>query len=267
MILSESGSAAGGKRSSADRLVDHARVVAALARREIQTRFEENALGYAWTYVMPLVWIAMAYFVFTFFGRRSPVYTDLITFIISGLVPFMAFRMVIGAMARVNPSVRGLVIFPAVTRDHAAVAIALVELANAFVVFAFVAALNFLIFGNWELANPLTFSAGVALAWGLGAAYGYLFSTLALINVTFQHVSVPLLRPLIFLSAVFFVANELPDTILAVLALNPVLHAVEVARDGMLFHYQSRIADPLYALLWIGGMFAAAFAARFLRRA
>jgi transposase len=30
----------------------------ALARREIQSRFGENALGYAWTYVAPLAWIA-----------------------------------------------------------------------------------------------------------------------------------------------------------------------------------------------------------------
>ena len=266
MILNETVSAGEPRRSLPDRLYDHACIVGALARREIQSRFGHNALGYAWTYVVPLLWIGGTYFFFNYVGRKSPVYTDLITFIISGLIPFLAFRLVIGSMGRVNGSVRGLLIFPAVTRDHAAVAMALVELVNAFIVFAVVAALNWAFFGNGELDNALKFGAGVALAWGLGAAYGYLFSQLGLIDVTFQHVSGPLLRPAIFISGIFFVANELPENILRIFALNPILHAVEFARDGMLFHYQSRVADPYYVLLWILGMFAAALMIRLIRR-
>lgn len=266
MILNETATLGESSRSFPDRLYDHTCIIGALARREIQSRFGHNALGYAWTYVVPLLWIGGTYFFFTYMGRKSPVYTDLITFIISGLIPFLAFRLVIGSMGRVNGSVRGLVIFPTVTRDHAAVAMALVELVNTFIVFAVVAVLNLALFGNGELDNALKFAVGVVLAWGLGAAYGYLFSQLGLIDVTFQHVSGPLLRPAIFLSGIFFVANELPENVLAIFALNPILHAVEFARDGMLFHYQSRVADPIYVLFWIAGMFAAAMIVRVVRR-
>ncbi len=254
-------------RSLPDRLVDHAFVVGALARREIQSRFGQNALGYAWTYVVPLLWIGASYLFFSFFGRRVPVYTDLVTFIISGLIPFLAFRMVMGSMGRVNGFVQGLLIFPSVTREHAAAAIAIVELVNTFIIFAVVLALNLAIFGNGELNDPMHFAAGVALAWGLGAAFGYLFSNLGLIDVTFQHVSGPLLRPAIFLSGIFFTANELPERVLAVLAFNPILHAVEFARDGMLFHYQSRVAAPLYVLAWIAALVGAALIVRATRRA
>lgn len=266
MIVNETVSPRLPRRSLPDRVYDHARIVGALARREIQSRFGQNALGYAWTYVVPLLWIGGTYLFFEFVGRKSPVYTDLITFIISGLIPFLAFRLVIGSMARVNGSVRGLLIYPMISRDHAAVAMALVELANAFIVFAVVALLNLALFGNGELDNALQFAGGVALCWGLGAAYGYFFSQLGLIDVTFQHISGPILRPAIFLSGIFFVANELPENILWIFALNPILHAVEFARDGMLFHYQSRVADPAYVLLWIAGMFVAAFAVRLARR-
>jgi ABC-type polysaccharide/polyol phosphate export permease len=254
------------ERRLADRLLDHLYIILSLARREVASRFGESAFGYTWTYVAPLVWIGSAYFGFSILGRRAPVYTDVITFIISGLIPFLAFRLVIGAMGRVNGSVRGLVIFPTVTREHAAIAMGLVELGNSFVIFGFIAGLNYVIFGNWELENPLQFIAGVVLCWGLGAAYGYLFSTLAVINVTFQYIAGPLLRPAIFLSGIFFVANELPQKMLGAFQYNPVLHAVEFARDGMLFHYQSRIADPLYVILWIFGIFAVAFTIKFLRR-
>jgi capsular polysaccharide transport system permease protein len=267
MMFNEAATLGDSRRSFADRLYDHVCLVGALAHREIQSRFGQNALGYAWTYVVPLLWIGGTYFFFTYVGRKSPVYTDLITFIISGLIPFLAFRLVISSMGRVNGSVRGVVIFPTVTREHAAVAMALVELANTFIVFTVVAVLNLALFGNGELDNALKFAAGVALAWGLGAAYGYFFSTLALFDVTFQHVSGPLLRPAIFLSGIFFVANELPENVLRIFALNPILHAVEFARDGMLFHYQSRVADPFYVLFWIAGMFAAALIIRLVKRA
>lgn len=262
MIAADHALPEAGPNSAADRIMDHLHIIAALARREIQSRFGQNLLGYAWTYVAPLLWISSTYFIFIWIGRQSPVYTDLVTFIISGLIPFLAFRLVISSMGRVNASVRGLVVFPKVTRDHAAIAMALVELANAFVVFAFVASLNWLVLGNFELDSPLHFAAGVTLAWMLGAAYGYLFSTLGVIHITFQHISGPMLRPAIFLSGYFFVANELPDKLFNVFKYNPVLHAVEFARDGMLFHYQSRVADPAYVLLWVFGMLAAAMVIR-----
>lgn len=255
------------ERSLADRALDHVHIILALARRELASRFGQNALGYAWTYVMPLIWIGSTYFVFSFVGRRAPVYTDLVTFIISGLIPFLSFRLVIGAMARVNGSVRSLVIYPTVTRDHAAIAMALVELGNTFLVFGVVAALNYAFLGNFELENPLQFVGGVILAWGLGASYGYFFSTLALINLTFQYIASPLLRPAIFLSGIFFVANELPQKMLNLFQYNPVLHAVEFGRDGMLFHYTSRIADPLYVVFWIAGLLAASMVVRIARRA
>jgi capsular polysaccharide transport system permease protein len=118
-------------------------------------------------------------------------------------------------------------------------------------VFAVVATFNLLVFGNGELDNVPQFVAGVTLAWGLGASYGYLFSSLGRYRPNFQRFGVALLRPTFFLSGVFFTANELPDDILKIFGWNPLLHAIEVARDGMLFHYQSRVASPAYVVVWI----------------
>lgn len=257
----------GRREPLADRLLDDAQVVLALARREVRSRFGNNVLGYAWTYVTPLVWIAATYFAFYFFGRRSPVFTDTITFIISGLIPYAAFRYVINAIGRVPGATRGLLIFPSVTIEHGVVSMALIEFVNIFIVFAVVAALNYLLFGNGELDNPLQFLFGVALAWGLGASYAYLFLGLAGINSTFIHIAPVLLRPTFFISGVFFTANELPDRALAFFAWNPLLHAIEIARDGMLFHYQSRVAEPLYPIVWIIVMLAGALILRGMRRA
>lgn len=252
--------------AAGDKFIDRLNVVLALARREVQSRFGQTSIGYAWSYVTPLVWIAATYFAFFLFGRTSPVYTDIITFIISGLLPYAAFRFVINAIGRVNSGMRGLLIFPSVSIEDGVIAIALVEFFNMFVVFLVVAGLNWLVFGNGELDNPLMFLEGVILAWALGASYGYLFAILAQINPTFQNLGLVLLRPSYFISAIFFTANELPDRYLKFFALNPILHAVDIARDGMLFHYQSRVASPLYVIAWIAGMVGLALLIRALRR-
>lgn len=234
-----------------ERAIAHIDIVVALAARELRGRFSQNSLGYAWSFATPLVWIAATYLSFSLFGRTSPVFTDAITFIISGLIPYAAFRYTVTAISRVNNSMRGLLIFPSVTYEHGVVTVAILEFINAFFIFGVVAAANFMAFGNGELANPLQFVEGVALAWGLGASYAYLFSVLARSNPTIQQVGMIILRPTFFISGVFFTANELPDRILDIVGWNPLLHAIETARDGMLFHYDSRVASPLYALAWI----------------
>ena len=253
-MTSASGSAGEQPSVPASGLLDHYEVVAALIRRDIQSRFSTNVLGFGWTYVIPLVWIAGTYFAFYFFGRRVPVYTDTITFIISGLIPYMGFRYCVNSVSRANSAMRRLLIFPTVTIEHGVIASALIEWANLFLVFAFVALVNYVVFGNWEMDNPLEWFEGVTLACGLGASYSYFFVALAEFSPSFRQVGIVLLRPSFFISGVFFTANELPDRVLPYFIWNPLLHAVEIARDGMLFHYEARIVSPVYPLLWIIGM-------------
>ena len=252
--------------SLAERLFGHAEVVLALARRDIRLRMRQTSVGYSWTYVAPLVWVAATYFAFWFFGRTSPVYTDIITFIISGLIPYAAFRYVIKAISRASGTVRGLLIFPSVTVEHAVASAALVEFMNIFVIYAVVALVNYVAFGNFELDNGLQFLFGVTLAWGLGASYGYLFAVFAEVNPIFRQVGLLLLRPSFFLSAIFFTANEVPEQYLPWFTWNPLLHAVEIARDGMLFHYQSRVAEPAFVILCILAMLGAGAVFKILRR-
>jgi ABC-type polysaccharide/polyol phosphate export permease len=228
-----------------------AQLVLALAERDIRSRLGENGLGFAMSFFAPLAWIGATYLAFSLFGRTSPVYTDTITFIISGLIPYAIFRYVVTAIGRTRSTARGLLIYPTVTEEHAVAAAALIEILNGLILFTIVFATNYLLFDRAELADPLAFFWGVALCWGLGASYAYAFSALARINGRLQQVGQVLLRPTFFLSAIFYTANELPARMLDILGWNPLLHAVEIARDGMLFHYQSRIASSSYVLLWI----------------
>lgn len=249
------------------RLSSNLDIVHALVRREVGSRFSGNPIGYAWTYVTPLAWIAATYLCFLLFGRIPPVYTDTITFIISGLIPYAAFRYVVGAIGRTNSLVRGLLIYPSVRHEHSIAAAALTELANSAVIVMFVYLCNRIIFGNGELDDPLLFTFGMLLAWALGASYAYLFAALSSHNPSFNQVGQVILRPTFFLSGVFFTANELPATFYAVLGWNPLLHAVDIARDGMLLHYEARVTSSLYVLAWVAAMMAAGLTVSRRRRA
>jgi capsular polysaccharide transport system permease protein len=249
-----------------DRIIANVDVVTALIRRDIHSRFADNFLGFGWTYVAPLVWVAATYFAFYLFGRTVPVYTDAITFIIAGLMPYMGFRYVVNSATRTNSTLRRLLIFPTVRLEHGVASASLLEWVNIFLVSAVVMGLNLLVLGNGELSDPLLWAAGMTLACALGASYGYLFVALAEVNPGFRQVGLVLLRPAFFVSGIFFTANELPDRVLWIFMLNPLLHAVEIARDGMLFHYDSRVSSALYPLAWILGMAAIAVAIRATQR-
>ncbi len=246
--------------------IDQLEIIKGLAQRELRSRFGQNVFGYAWTFVAPLVWVAATYFAFRIFGRTSPVYTDIITFIISGLIPYAAFRYTVNAVLRAPNLVRPLLIFPSLKLEHGVTTLAVMEGLNIILVYLFVVGLNFALFGNFELDDPLTFIGGLVLAWGLGASFGYLSMSLGLINKTLEQIGPLILRPTFFLSAIFFTANELPDYLLDLLSWNPVLHVVEIARDGMLFNYRSRVASPVYAVAWIAGLLGLALAARRARQ-
>jgi len=229
-------------------------IVAALARRDVQSRFGETWLAYAGSFLAPVAWIAATWLAFYLLGRTPPVYTDMVSFIISGLIPYALFRYVVTAIGRTKTAARGLMLFPTVAEEQNLTAGALVELANGIILFLLVAGANLVIFGKGELADPLAFGWGMLLCWGLGGAYAYFLAMLSRFHGRAPNIGQLLLRPTFFLSAVFFTANELPEHILDWLSWNPLLHAVEVARDGMLFNYQSRVASGGYVLLWIAAL-------------
>lgn len=236
-------------------------------QRDIRMRFGEDRFAYLAAFIAPLVWVVATYMAFWLFNRTSPVYSDVVTFIISGLFPYATFRFTVTAIGRSRSIARDLLVYPTVRRWHAVSATAAVELVNSLAFVALVMLGNYLIFGNGQMAQPGEFLGGLLLAWALGISYGYLFVNLMLIKQTWWAVGQAILRPSFFISAVFFTANELPERIYNLLGWNPLLHVVEVAREGMLVHYQSRVVSPDYVLVWITGLSLAGFVIGRMRRA
>ncbi len=226
----------------------------ALMVREVRARFSGDPLGYTWAFVTPLVWIASIAVIFSLVGRLTPIHTDIISFLIAGMLPYTIFRTTISATMRISKAQKNMRYFANISANDILVASTLMELMNAILIYIVLMAGNELIFSHFEVADPAMTMFGFTLAWGLGASFGHMavaFTQISEATVRFVPI---LLRPMFWLSGIFFVANELPGGLLNVMQYNPLLQAIEIMRSASFLGYSSRIADPLIPLAWIVGM-------------
>ena len=95
------------------------------------------------------------------------------------------------------------------------------------------------------------------LASMLGTGLGLIFCGLSLISPIAERARGPLLRPLFWISGIFFTAESLPENARSAMLLNPVLHTTELVRDGWFTEYTDNHVSITYVLWWVGGLFLA----------
>ena len=220
-----------------------------LMLREVRCRFAGDPIGYAWAFIVPLLWIGTLMAFFTLVDRRPGIPVDTPAFIATGVVPYVLFRYTIASMARVVSTHRHLVHFGNVRISDMLFAGALLELLNAVIVFAAVWLIIAAVFTPVQIHNPLESANGILLTALVAGSFGRLATVLGLISETAKRVIPVLLRPMFWISGVFFTATELPPALLQYLWWNPLLHTVEMIRSGVFLDYTSSFADirvPLF---------------------
>ena len=222
------------------------RQVSAIIVREVQSRYTGDALGYGWAYITPLAWIGLIYVIFTYLGRASPIDTDLGSFIISGVLPYLAFRFQVSAALRAKATYRHVTLLPGIEMRTVYLAIAALEFCNALLIYLVLLTANFHISGAFELHRVPVWLFGFALASGSGAALGYAVSANAARADSASRVMAVLLRPMFYISPVFYIADELPTDAIWLIQWNPLLHAIEVLRAGAFHSFETHVGT-----LWV----------------
>ena len=211
--------------------------------REVRCRFAGDPLGYAWTFLVPLLWIGTLMFFFTLLGRSPAIPVDTPAFIATGVVPYVLFRYTITSMSRVASTHRHLVHFGGVRMSDMLFAAALLEVLNAIIIFALIWVLITAIFGPTPIHSPLEFINGLLLTAIFGTAVGRFAAILGMVSETAKRIVPVLLRPMFWISGIFFTAPELPSTLLPYLQWNPLLHTIEITRSGVFLDYTSAFAN------------------------
>lgn len=234
-------------RPSDHPLAVQTRVVAALILREMRTRFGRTRAGYLWALFNPLAQMAMYAAIFYFSGRFAPVGVSNELFVLTGIMPFMAFSNIATRVTQSAAANQVLFAFPGVTPLDAAVARAILEVLTFLAIgLLFYVALWLLDRATAPVA-PGHIALSIVLVSGLGFGFGLLGMTIMLVLPSWEKIVALLMFPLYFSAGVFFMPEMLPDHIGKALAFNPVMHVISTMRVGFYADFPTTLLSVRYA--------------------
>lgn len=235
-------------------LVVQARVVHAVVMRETRTRFGAHKLGYLWALLEPMVVILTFYTFFRLTKRPAPAGMDVFSFLTTGVVPYTLFSSSVTKVAESVNGNKALLYYPPVQPIDLAIGRAVLEGATYCAVFIVLVGGYALTQQELVFDSAVVTMAGMALASLLGSATGLVFCALGQFSVTFDRARGPLIRPLFWISGIFFTAESLSGGVRDAALKNPIFHCVELVRAGWFASYDARHVDFSYLLSWIMGL-------------
>ncbi|MEM0977538.1 MAG: ABC transporter permease [Pseudomonadota bacterium] len=223
-----------------------------LVRREISTRFGPGAVAYIWALVVPLSWIGFGILAFAFFDRKTPLSAEPALFLATGILPYVVFRQTLISVTRAATANRALLHLPGVCLPDLIIAYALLEgLTTAVIVVLVLTSVTWVVSGDW----PNLFFETVflfATTWILAVALSILTTLVSERMPSVGRILPLVLRPLFWISGVFFVASELPPIWQDLLSWNPLFLLI----DGVRAAYFHGYISPVYSassVFWVLG--------------
>lgn len=226
-----------------------ARSIGALTMREMSSTYGKKAGGFLWVILEPVAGIVLLTFIFSIALREPPIGRSFAIFYATGLVPFMFYRSFSAAIASAISFSRPLLTYPAITVTDAIISRALVNgltgLLIGYILFS-------IILGIEETrTNPqidqiaLAYAMAAVLSLGIGSMNAFLFAAfpewLSLWNIVN--------RPLMIVSCVLFMYDDIPHPYDDYIWWNPLVHVVGQMRKGFYLTYPGDYVSPTYVFL------------------
>ncbi len=235
-------------------------VIFGLMVREVRCRYASGNIGYAWAFLMPAAWIGGLILFFAFLNHRPSVQVPVPYFVATGMLPYVIFRQTITGMTRALSANRSLIGFSGIRPADVFFAFACLELLNAALLCSSMLLILGLIYGPMEMHDIAGFITGIVLAWLLGASFGRLAAILGGSSDFVARILPIALRPMFWISGIFFTTAELPVQLANIFWFNPLLHIVELVRTSAFGGLQDTFINPLVPFLAISFFYLAATA-------
>lgn len=213
-------------------------VIVALIFRESKTRFGAHRLGYIWAFIEPSVFVLIFTLGHALISESLPFGESILLFILPALLFVRIFLGVTGRMKDALRANMSLLAYPPVRTIDVIIARFILEILTMYVIFAsFIILLHafsevtvvadfYVLFFSILGLSFLCFSVGAfnAIVSVLWPTWGQIWSWTSL--------------PVMFLSGLFYVPAQLPDSYQNFLYWNPVLHTIEWLRTATYLSYE-----------------------------
>lgn len=223
-------------------------VIFALLMREMRTRFGVYRLGYLWALLEPAMHIAVFLILLGYVMQRTMPGIDYTLFLISGIIPWLLFSSILSRGISAISANNGLFGYRQVKPFDAFITRAILEwliYLSTYVVFLCLAAWVGL---DVSIEDPLGLIAVLFLLFIFSCGLA-LISCVVLTQFPELEKFLPVvLRPLYFLSGIFYTLDTIPQEYRSYLLWNPILHANELSRVAMFKNFDTNGANWEYLL-------------------
>lgn len=223
----------------------------ALFIREAQTRFGRFRLGYFWAFIEPLSHIIILSLLFSIIRDRSAFFdVPFPVFFATGILSFFLFqKTVLNSLGsvRANQNLFGYRQVKPIDSIFVRAFLEIVVTLFCLIVLALV--------GSWIFdyqiipAKPIRFFVVITLIAFLGLGVGVMVAVLAAISEEMGKFVPTIIRPLYFLSGIFYPLEAVPEKYHSYLLWNPMLHGVEQFRLSFIKGYPSESTSIYYLFI------------------
>ena len=229
-------------------------IITALTIRDLQGLMRGYNYGFAWALLEPIMFIGLMRVARSAFKGLTPPNMPPSTFLVIGIIPFYMYVQAVSSTYQAIAGRDTLLQFPRVTPVDVAISSALSDFCIYFTLFLLFT-VSFAIYeGAWPPQYPLqvilTFLALFMLGMGLGFVVGTAARVFPPIKqfVSYYNLANRMVGGMLFVITMF------PSALWPYFTWNPILHCMELLRDGWFVTYTSPIADPGYVLKWMLGL-------------
>jgi len=213
-------------------------VIYALLLRELSSTFGKSRGGLFWAMIEPIAHLLVPVFIFTFIRARLVPGVEYPVFLVYGFLPFLLFKSICLQMVKGVNAVKGLLAYRQVLLMDVFIAKAMAYAVIQTVVFIIVLT-GLAMFGFDVLPpRPIELAAVLALTVMFALGLGLVLAAITSLVPDARPVVSIMFMPLYFISGILFPVTRFPDDWMRVLAINPVLHLVELTREMAVEGYE-----------------------------
>ena len=206
-------------------------VIFALFCREIKKRFNDK-LGLGWAVLQPVLFIFILSLMRGVLNGSVTHSMPTFIFMAYGMNTILFFNSTLGAVSKAIKGNQALFAFRQVQPLSAIISTAKLELLLQIFIFLLIYVVVFIFRIEIRLDNALIMMWCIFQVWLIAVSLGLIFGLVNSFVPEFDKIRALAMRPLIFISGVFFSLQDLPKNTWKYFDWNPMLHAIELSRQA-----------------------------------